>query len=229
MLNFSNRSTDKELLDGKSIPCEDIILNMKELNTINSLLGGHKITLAGLRRLVGGMKEISILEIGCGGGDNIRVIEKYCNAKGIRCQLLGIDINNDIAKFASSQNSKLKLFCEDYRNVFLDSKPDIIFSSLFCHHFTDNELVEQVQWMKSNSKVGFFINDLQRHWLAYYSIKILTRLFSKSYLVKNDAPLSVARSFRREEWLLILERAEIFQFSIHWKWAFRYLIVFKNE
>ena len=51
------------------------------------------------------------------------------------------------------------------------------------------------------------------------------RLFSKSYLVKNDAPLSVLRGFKKNEWKNIFEKAGIKNYSIKWKWAFRYLIV----
>jgi hypothetical protein len=109
------------------------------------------------------------------------------------------------------------------------NKPAIIFSSLFCHHFNESELVKMLQWMKEYSNSGFFINDLQRHPLAYYSIKFLTSIFSKSYLVKNDAPLSVARGFKKNEWIALLAAAGILQYHIKWKWAFRYLIVCKNE
>ena len=228
MLDFSHRSYQKELLDDDSIPHEDVILNMYELNTINTLLGGHAITLAGFKKLIGKRTEISIVEIGCGGGDNIRVIENYCKRKKIKCQLLGIDINKDIAAFAQSKNEHLKVICSDYRKVTFASKPDIIFSSLFCHHFTDDELMVQLHWMNNNARVGFFINDLHRNVIAYYSIKILTSLFSSSYLVKNDAPLSVSRGFRKSEWESILRNAGFLSFNITWKWAFRHLILVKN-
>jgi hypothetical protein len=47
--------------------------------------------------------------------------------------------------------------CSDYAAVNFDkNQPDIIFSSLFCHHFTNEELVSMLQWMKQNSRIGFF-------------------------------------------------------------------------
>jgi hypothetical protein len=85
-------------------------------------------------------------------------------------------------------------------------------------------LVGMLLWMKNNSSVGFFINDLHRQPLAYYFIKLATKLFSKSSLVKNDAPLSVLRGFKKKEWESIFERAGIQNYSIKWKWAFRYLV-----
>jgi hypothetical protein len=105
----------------------------------------------------------------------------------------------------------------------------VIFSSLFCHHFSNQQLLEQFKWMQANSSVGFFINDLQRHTLAYYSIKWLTAVFSSSYLVKHDAPLSVARGFTYSELKHLLDKAGVTKASIQWKWAFRYLVVSRHE
>lgn len=113
----------------------------------------------------------------------------------------------------------------DYKNVdFGNDKPDIIFTSLFCHHFSNEELITMIQWMKANSKLGFFINDLHRHLIPYLFIKLTTKLFSRSYLVKNDAPISVLRGFKKIEWKNILHKAGIINYTIQWKWAFRHLI-----
>ena len=113
----------------------------------------------------------------------------------------------------------------DYKKVHFKSKPDIIFCSLFCHHFKDDELVCMFRWMHDNSVLGFFINDLHRHPLAYHSIRMLTTLFSKSYLVKNDAPLSVLRGFKKRELVALLNKAGISNYTIRWKWAFRWLVI----
>lgn len=235
MLNLKERSYKKELLDADDIPFDDIKQNMRELNTVNTLLGGHQITLAGIKA-VGTVQPSdrfnSICEIGCGGGDNLNAINSYCKKNNINANFIGIDIKKECIEYAKQQYPSLNAnwIINDYAIVDLkENKPDIIFSSLFCHHFTEPELINMLSWMKANSKKGFFINDLQRHPLAYYSIKLLTSVFSRSYLVKNDAPLSVARGFKRNEWEEILSEAGIKNYSIEWKWAFRHLIVCKND
>jgi hypothetical protein len=82
--------------------------------------------------------------------------------------------------------------------------------------------------MKQNSRVGFFINDLHRNFFAYYSIKFLTGIFSKSYLVKNDAPLSVVRGFSRSELKNLCNKAIAEKATVSWKWAFRYIVMYKH-
>ena len=231
MVNLKYRSAEKELLDADNIPFADIQLCMKELNRVNTLLGGHAITLSGVKEF-DPKSELHICEIGCGGGDNLKAISKHHQATNINLSFIGIDIKKECIEFAARQNPEIyaQWIAKDYRQVnFGVNKPDIIFSSLFCHHFTDDELVEMIEWMRLNSKMGFFINDLQRHPLAYYLIKNLTKVFSRSYLVKNDAAVSVSRGFTKEEWENIFLKASIKNYTIKWKWAFRYLIISKNE
>ncbi len=232
MVNFSTRTYDKELLDGSNIPFADIARNMKELDTINTYLGGHAITIAGFKKLLQNNKSVHVCEIGCGGGDNLAAIADWCTEKSVDIQVTGIDWNSDCIAIASEKLNSYRpnLIVADYKDVtFTTGKPAIIFSSLFCHHFTDEELVYMLQWMKRQSDLGFFINDLHRHPVAYYSISLLTRLFSKSYLVKNDAPLSVRRGFVKKEWQILCKQAGIHSYSLQWKWAFRWLICSANH
>jgi 2-polyprenyl-3-methyl-5-hydroxy-6-metoxy-1,4-benzoquinol methylase len=231
MINLRQRSYQKELMDEDSIPFEAIVQTLKELNTVNSRLGGHAITLSGVQHLINKSEPISICEIGCGGGDNLFAIQKYCLQKNIPVHFIGIDMNPDCIAFAKQQYPQLQCqwVCSDYALVnFEHNQPDIIFSSLFCHHFTDEQLIAMLKWQQQNSRKGFFINDLHRHWLAYYLIKYITKFFSKSYLVKNDACLSVARSFRKKDWQLLFQQAALKEYTISWRWAFRFLVIFKK-
>ncbi len=204
---------------------------MQELEVINSFLGGHAITIKGFKKCIGDKKQISVCEIGCGGGDNLKAIYSYAEKNGININLIGIDLKKeciDYAKANCQEIRNVKWICADYKNADFASKPDIIFSSLFCHHFTDEGLAEIFDWMKKNATTGFFVNDLQRHPLAYYSIKLLTSVLSRSYLVKNDAPISVQRGFHKSELLAqmntSLKEGNEWQYDIKWQWAFRWLV-----
>src|SRR5258708_36488829 len=103
--DFSQRSYEKELLDRDDIPFADIERNMRELDIINTWLGGHAISIRGLKDLLGVMelrgmnrlpdrrRRISMCEIGCGGGENLRVLDRGWREEGMTVGVTCIDNN----------------------------------------------------------------------------------------------------------------------------------------
>jgi 2-polyprenyl-3-methyl-5-hydroxy-6-metoxy-1,4-benzoquinol methylase len=226
-MNFAVRSYLPELLDQPDIPEKAIQRNLYELSIINQKLGGHTCTRKGFMELAKKEKDLHVCEIGCGGGDNLKAIEKMAAHRNKEIRFTGIDINPDCIRVAENINWKkhAQFIVSDYKKIVFLTKPDIIFCSLFCHHFKESELIQMFLWMKENSLSGFFVNDLHRHPLAYHSIRLLTSLFSKSYLVKHDAPLSVLRGFKKRELKNLMDKAGILKYTIQWNWAFRWLVI----
>jgi SAM-dependent methyltransferase len=229
---LTHRSYQKELLDADDIPTADLFQNLKELDRINTLLGGYNITFSALKKIVKPEKTYTLIDIGCGGGDTLKHIKRWQLRKKLNLKLIGIDLKPVCIDYASRQNEgqNIELICDDYRNMFLHVPHiDIIHACLFCHHLTETQLIELIQFA-TERRITLVINDLERNPIAYYAIKLLTGLFSKSYLVKNDAPLSVARGFKKKEWLDIIKKAGATHFSVKNKWAFRHeIIVYGNS
>jgi len=228
---FKNRNYTKELLDNENIPEKDLFQNLKELDTINSLLGGYTITFKALTKILTKNKTYTLADIGCGGGDTLKRINKWSKKNNYSISLAGVDLNSTCVKYAQNNqpNSTINFICDDYKNAYNHlEKIDILHASLFCHHLNEREIVELIQFCIKN-KTTLIINDLERNRFAYYAIKFLTNIFSKSYLVKNDAPLSVLRGFKSKEWKEILKQSEATNYSIKYKWAFRHeVIVYAN-
>ena len=231
---FKHRSYQKELLDEDGIQTALLYRNLKELEIINTYLGGHSISLQGFKEIVTDRsKTYRLIDIGCGGGDSVKAIAKWAKDKQYKLHLTGIDLKQDCIDYAQN-NCKglagLNFACDDFRNAFSwDNSIDIVHASLFCHHFKEDDIVAFIK-LCSTHKAVFIINDLERNPIAYYSIKLLTRLFSKSVLVKNDAPLSVRRGFKKKEWESIVSQAGIKHYAIKNRWAFRHLLIlYPNE
>ena len=169
------------------------------------------------------------MDIGCGGGDVLRTIAQWAEKKSIPVKLIGVDMNPLMTRFAEERSKRFSNISYRTLNVWddrlLDEKADITMNSLFCHHFDDPGLVQLMCRMCALANKAVIINDLHRHWFAYHSIKWITAAFSKTYLVKYDAPLSVARSLRRAEWESVLLKAGIEKYAISWKWAWRWQII----
>ncbi|SIO08495.1 methyltransferase domain-containing protein [Algoriphagus halophilus] len=231
MSKFSQRSYEKELMDNLDCGGEELNHTLNELKTINKWLGGNYVTTSGIAKLVKlkPQETYEVADIGCGGGDMIKVMADWSRSQKNRFKFIGIDANRNIIDLALVRLSNESEITFEVQNVFepgfSDCKVDITTCTLFTHHFTDQELIDLLKSLREKSRVGIVINDLHRHWFAYYSIKVLTRLFSKSKMVQNDAPLSVLRSFSKRDWERILNSAQLKNFEISWHWAFRWQVL----
>jgi 2-polyprenyl-3-methyl-5-hydroxy-6-metoxy-1,4-benzoquinol methylase len=224
---LKQRSLKKELLDAEDIPTVDLYQNLRELDRINALLGGYDITFSALKKVIQPEKTYTLMDIGCGGGDTLKRIQEWQLRKKLKLDLMGIDLKPVCIEYATRHKPRpdIQFICDDYRNMFQHvPQVDIIHACLFCHHLDEQQLVELIQFALDKNKV-LIINDLERNGFAYWSIKLLTAFFSKSYLVKNDAPLSVARGFVKKEWLDIIKKAGAKHFSVKNKWAFRHEVI----
>lgn len=221
MPNFTKRHPGPELLDQPNIPTEDLYQNLRELAFINRWLGGHDAVWKGIKKLW--KPGVQVVELGSGGGDNLAALFEKTNGKIVGT---GIDLKSDCTAFAQKHTpSDIEFITQDYRDFGPSSQPTLIFTSLFCHHFSSDELVDMFRWLKINASAGFVVADLHRNPVAFGAIWVLTRLFSRSYLVKHDAPLSVLRAFSRKDLTDILSSAGISSYKLQWVWAFRWVLV----
>src|SRR5579872_545985 len=171
---FKQRSYQKELLDGIDIPKELLYQNLRELGIVNKYLGGHTVTINGLKEAITDRsKYYHIVDIGCGGGDSLKAIEAWSTSEGYRILLTGLDIKQDCIDYALNNcetRKNIGFRCDDFRNTFGgESKVDIVHAALFCHHFAEDELVDFIKSCNDNGAI-FVANDLDRNPIAYYSI-----------------------------------------------------------
>lgn len=232
MLDLSTRSTLPEKMDAPGVPEHETRQALRELEVVNELLGGYNVILHALDKLDWSAHEITIMDMGCGGGDILRSIAMWAKKRNHKVKLVGIDWNPVMTAYAAEKSNHYDNIsyktCSVFDDALLQEKTDITISSLFCHHFANKELVDLVSRMYRLAGLAVIINDLHRHWFAYHSIKMLTAAFSKTYLVKYDAPLSVARAFNRSDWQEILSLVGITNYTLSWKWAWRWELIIKK-
>jgi SAM-dependent methyltransferase len=230
---FKRRATAAELMDDLSLSGEALRRNLEELEQINQWLGGYQVVTDALARLpLTGHppgQPLALADLGCGGGDTLRVIARWARKRQLPVNLVGLDANAFMVAYARHKCRpfpNIHLHQEDiFAPAFSSRQFDVIICSLFCHHFTDQQLIDLLRQLQHQARVAVIINDLHRHPLAYYGIKFLTRLFPCSYLVRHDAPLSVLRAFKRAELEKLLQQAGLTHWSLRWVWAFRWQII----
>ncbi len=233
MRMLKQRSNQPELMDDLTLSGEELRQNLYELEVINNWLGGHKVVLNALNRLAAtGAQPLRIADIGCGGGDTLKSIACWARRKKITVELTGVDANDFMVQYARQRCQaypEISVAQHDvFSEVFARQPYDVIVCSLFCHHFTDAQLVRLFGQLHGQAQQAVIINDLHRHWFAYYSIKWITRIFPSSYLVRNDAPLSVWRAFKRSELQELVRQAGVDVFELRWMWAFRWQLLLRK-
>ena len=230
---FTYRSSMSELLDATYIPKDLLFQNLGELDFINRILGGHTISMTGIKKLVTEKnKTYHIVDLGCGSGDTMKHIADWARAKGYKVKLTGVDKNSEVINYMNNHckgYSEISGVVGDYRDYLKSAiNIDIVHCSLFCHHLKDDELIELFSYLKQYAKTGFVINDLHRHCIAYYGVKMITYLLNGSALSKNDGPISILRAFKFKELKSLLQKAQMINYTVKWKWAFRFLILGYN-
>jgi len=214
-----------EMMDNFSIQDERIDLALRELRLINYFLGGNTGSKRGVSKIISILpdRKIYLLDAGSGSSD---ILEDF-NKKHKSIQLISLDRNKRVCNFIK-KNSNLKpmIVCADAFNLpFKNKSIDIIHTSLFLHHFNSGGLINLLKKFADTAKHGIVINDLQRSFRAFLAIKILTSVFSRSELVKNDAPMSVRKGFVKSELIDLMKVMNFSKFEIGRKWAFRWLII----
>jgi 2-polyprenyl-3-methyl-5-hydroxy-6-metoxy-1,4-benzoquinol methylase len=233
MPDLRHRSYQAELIDDLSLSSEALAQNLRELAFINKWLGGNAITTGALGRLLAQTPSrphvLRIADVGCGGGDMLQTMARWGRRRGVQAEWVGIDANAFMVDYARKHSTGYPEIVYLQENILQESfrkqQFDISTMTLFCHHFKEDTLVEFFATLRQQTRIALVINDLHRHWLAYHSIAWLTALFSKSYLVKNDAKLSVWRGFQRHELRDLLVAAGFGRVEIRWRWAFRWEVI----
>lgn len=231
-INFSNRSSTIEIMDDLACDGEVVFQTLRELDIINHWLGGNAVTINALRKswkTIPKESIITIADLGCGSGEILRIISKLAERENRKVKLVGFDANPHIIEFARSHSKEFSSISFETSNVFSHhfkrQKFDFILATLFMHHFGEAELIELLSSLKKQTQSAIIINDIHRHPLAYYSIKWLTQLFSHSAMVKFDAPLSVLRAFKKHELRGVVKKVAGNDYSLKWKWAFRWQLI----
>ncbi|MEQ9423890.1 MAG: methyltransferase domain-containing protein [Cyclobacteriaceae bacterium] len=235
MPDLSKRSSQLEIMDDLECQGEVVGQTLREIDEINKRLGGNHLSVQGLESLLKNVngEVIKVADLGCGSGEMLKLFTNWADRNNKHLECVGIDANAYIIEYARQNLKGVQNTAFKTQNIlsreFTRQKFDVIHCSLFLHHFTQEELVHLFTNFKKQARIGIVINDLHRHWLAYYSIKLVTSLLSKSKMVKFDAPLSVARGFKKNDLLQILDRCGMTNFDLKWKWAFRWQIVINNK
>lgn len=192
----------EELMDDPGLDPVVYATVLNDLARVNRWTLAARPTLSFLRRALKGRRQLRLLDVGFGQGDMLRTIARWARRRGIEARLVGVDLNpmsEPAARAATDPVLGIRFHTGDYAD-HLHEDHDVIISSLVAHHMSEAQLRAFLVAMEKHSRIGWLINDLHRHPLAYGLFPLLARMLRTHPIVRHDGQVSIARSFRPDEW-----------------------------
>jgi SAM-dependent methyltransferase len=229
--DLRRRSAKSELMDTEPVVFEEFHQCLRELEIISICSLAYRPTMRWLRRMLDRAtpgEAVSILDVGSGGGDMLRRIWKWLHGRKLKASLTGVDLNPWSRQSAEQSTPPEMQIAYETSDIFAfdqSRRADFIICSNFTHHLTDAELVRFIQWLETHAGRGWFVNDLHRHPVPYYFIKIFFGILPLNRLTSNDGPISISRAFTAADWRRILRDAGVDDWTkVEWFFPFRYAV-----
>ncbi|HEY0005304.1 MAG TPA: methyltransferase domain-containing protein [Pyrinomonadaceae bacterium] len=233
--HFAHRSYELEHLDKGDYTPEEYEGCLVELRRVNEYLGDASALRHSLFPEIerAGLKSFSVLDVGAGSGELLRVICAWARETKRGARLTGLELNARSARSILEESRGLEeissLRGDVFRLPFTDQSFDYVICSLFTHHFKDDEVVAALSEMGRVSQRGIFVIDLHRHPVAFYLYNTVGRLFLHNRLIREDGSLSILRSFRPHELEALAHRAHLREISVKRRFPFRLVLSAKKN
>lgn len=148
-------------------------------------------------------KEVTLLEIGSGGGDIALWFAKYARKLGIKATIYCLDHDQRCIVYSQKK-------CEQYPEVHILKKsvddlesipfsPDYIFTNHLFHHLEDHKIPVILNQIDAIAYRGFLVNDLRRSLLSYFLFLFLKPFFRDTSYTWRDGLLSIRKGFTKRE------------------------------
>ncbi|MGP0074698.1 MAG: methyltransferase domain-containing protein [Bryobacteraceae bacterium] len=187
--------------------------SLRDLARINRYLGGYYV----LGQLFDGVvrrdESFSVLDVGAASGDmGAAIRRRYPHA-----QVTSLDYKGDHL----TQAADPKLVADAFRLPFRSASFDFVFSSLFLHHFSNDQVVELFRSFRCLARRAVLAIDLERGPLAYYFLPNTRWLFGWHDITISDGQISVAAALKKHELRDLAVRAGLdgAQVRVHRPWS----------
>jgi ubiquinone/menaquinone biosynthesis C-methylase UbiE len=197
------RSRRHELLDADSLDPAELAANLRDFARLNSLPGGVRTSVAAIDRLTGRASELTILDVGAGGGDMALRFAAEGRRRGGRWRVLAVEARAEIVELAergAASDPDVILARGDARRLELpDDSVDVAHASLLVHHLDPSDARLALSEMARVARRGVVINDLRRGLLPLAMTATTVLALASSRYARHDGIVSALRAYRLDE------------------------------
>ena len=187
--------------------------SLRDLARINRYLGGHYVLGRLFESAVGRGERFSVLDIGAASGDMGAAIQRrYPLAR-----ITSLDYKRDHL----AQAADPRIAADAFQLPIRPGSFDFVFSSLFLHHFSNDQVVELFRSFRRVARRAVLAIDLERGPLAYHFLPRTRWLFGWHDITIHDGRISVAAALKRDELRELAERAGLrgARVRVHRPWS----------
>jgi len=201
------RVSTEEILDG-DVPAEEAEASLSDIEWVHRNLGGRQILRRRLLPLLASIAgtsglPLSLLDLGCGSGHVGRDLVEAVARRGGRLDVFGLDRKVGHARLAQRG---LAVAGDALRLPFADASVDVVFSTLFLHHFREDGLASLLLESGRIARRAVIAFDLSRHRVAHALISVIGPLAFRTPISTLDGRASVLQAWTRSEIAALAER-----------------------
>jgi SAM-dependent methyltransferase len=197
--------------------------------------GEHRQALAGIARINWLSR---VLDLASGGGDVVIGLARRAAQRGLPIEFLGLDVSPlavgvareraAAAGLARKQSLRVEFSVADVLSDPLPANVDVVMSTLFLHHLTENAALGLLERMRDAAQQKLLVNDLRRSRPGYWLAQCACRLLSRSYVVRFDGPASVNAAFSLDEARRLAQQAGLVGARLKRFWPQRFLLAWSR-
>lgn len=232
-VDVSFRRLEPEILDQPGLTVDRHVGALRGLERINVLsLSSNAfrkpIQSYTLRR---GSGPVRLLDLASGAGDTPIQLKQWAERAGLPLEVHGCDISPISVDYANGQAAargvEAKFFIHDVVKDGIPDEFDIVTSSLFLHHLRDEDVTRVLQSAARRARM-VLVSDLIRGRAGFLLAHAVCRVITRSDVVHNDGPLSVAASFTMEEFRRVAAESGLQGYALSWQWPFRFFFAWNR-
>ncbi len=195
--------TAVEIMDSPQCDPAKLTRTYQDFRVVNALVSGWwGMYRRSIRPALSTTREMTLLDVGSGGGDVSRALARWAVRDGLRLMVTGIDPDARAHVFATSQPKIAGLsFRRALSSDLVANKEtfDFVISNHVLHHLSVDELKGLLIDSKSLARRRVLHADLERSNYAYLGFGAATWPFFRQSYIRPDGLTSIRRSYTAAE------------------------------